>query len=81
MVVPGRAASRSKMVKPSSAVESVRLAVSGVCVTGKSVWVRETSVAVEGSVEACGMGAKKGLCKLWGEEFSEVCGHDAEGQH
>ena len=34
-----------------------------------------------GGVEACGMGAKKGLCKLWGEEFSEVCGHDAEGQH
>ena len=47
IVVPGRAASRSKMVKPSSAVESMRLAVSGVCVTGKSVWVRDTSVAVE----------------------------------
>ena len=47
MVVPGKAASRSKMVKPSSTIESMRLAVSGVCVIGKSVWVRETSAAVE----------------------------------
>ena len=47
MVVPGKAASRSRIVKPSSAVESMGLAVRGVCVTGKSAWVSDTAAAVE----------------------------------
>ena len=34
-----------------------------------------------GSVEACRVGAKKGLRELWSEKFTEVCGHDAESQH
>ena len=47
MVVPGKAASRSRIVKPSKAVESMGLAVRGVCVTGKSAWVSDTAAAVE----------------------------------